>query len=1361
MMMDAVLAKIINGEISLEDVEKNFKSNGKEDVCREKENLKKHNLTDLAPFLLNYLREQTSHFFMQRQNAALTPRKAQVSQSKGSNLVGKQLPQGPKNYSKGSLFPSQKTPSPSPVTPLSQRQRDRSEKGRHSSPSSSPRPGKKSPKFIGSDIDRSLPLVGSQHIDINDPDDFPPMGTNRKKATPSRRITPTPVKSDGRKGKLSPAFSSTGPSFSQLSMESHSSPASLQEERNILKLMKTKRKSKGESPWENRNSPSAQTGVRSPPLHVLGDYIITPPKQTTTSKNHVITPPNAWQPNINTGGRVLSTPSPVKDFIGNASLQQSLVADDLSSQRDEKKTCKEEIQAVQVDQLKVNSQEKLDVLAKMYSNCVTGNLVPNVTAELYFVVQLLTVRGISSDCKENEEPSSENYNEKNNPNILNSIHNCTYFAVTVLQDLESLILLLDKDTLRLFADNPRIAAFSPRLKETFLQQYKSLLPVKVSELKGIKSPLGGVPFNVEKDNKQNFPTDRAFHNFRKQRDVFYELIREWEDCNAATGWNMEDHMGDRIRALVNQKPEMANYSHFARLFKSQLLQMCDEERNGSSFRSQSMLSNLQKSNPEKFQRLQERFVTPSSSSGPCPSPSFTNVQEFFKGFIMSAASHSFNQHLIDLLIVTITETNDKEFPLSDVQEDSEKDRSIQNQELKQEFFTCTTEIRILAKFLGFLLFQPYYGAEITSQTSMAETLKLRNKIPVQFDVLNYLKRAWCQGRLVLTVPWAVEYLSMMDPVAPLLGYFSDVFHWLCRTYRELDVYPKAELNHSKLLLISCLGWLFEIPVIPASFFFKSLSEHNISVDYQCGIKHSDQKMNLDCSGLVDQDILYSCCPYLGEIRSLLVEAAAGLYGRTGPVKKITPVSADEPSRISSSQKQLQLQLEENFFRIQPDFVKRLSDFTVERLCSNIISHIKGSIIPSVLDKGSQRIQEFLEVEFSNNVKIDQAKGKCRPDVLKIIHAVTDDGVKIALETMEKSKTKICNVFENLCPEDMNLKVISTAANITTRLVKDKITDWINTSFPNIVDEELFAQFNKIANSILCSKSKEQNSAIESLSKEGQSDEKDTPTAKSSCCGKLAAQSDNPIMIIKALQAALSEQSKLLAQQSSDENTSQVVEAVCSVESLLSDKSQIYTKDMTLIGQVTVELAFILVCRTSCGVELLNSNCLGKDRGILDKLTKLWRRLKAQQVPAPLSGLLSAPHVRLIMAMKGSQVIWKSLEALIIVLLREQVICVHEIEQCYMSALENARDEEGAVEIGKACCSLVQAYHDTTKTLDAGNAALKTDQLTDFSLLLAILNQRFTDNVVLTAVISNSIKEVARVIEIPVDHEVDGPVAASS
>ena len=45
-----------------------------------------------------------------------------------------------------------------------------------------------------------------------------------------------------------------------------------------------------------------------------------------------------------------------------------------------------------------------------------------------------------------------------------------------------------------------------------------------------------------------------------------------------------------------------------------------------------------------FVRLQERFVTPLSTGGPCPSPSFSNVQEFFKGFIQSAARYV--QHLV-------------------------------------------------------------------------------------------------------------------------------------------------------------------------------------------------------------------------------------------------------------------------------------------------------------------------------------------------------------------------------------------------------------------------------------------------------------------------------------------------------------------------------------------------------------------------------------------------------------------------------------------------------------------------------------------------------------------------------------------
>ena len=38
------------------------------------------------------------------------------------------------------------------------------------------------------------------------------------------------------------------------------------------------------------------------------------------------------------------------------------------------------------------------------------------------------------------------------------------------------------------------------------------------------------------------------------------------------------------------------------------------------------------------------------------------------------------------------------------------------------------KVRILAKFLGFLLFQPYYGIETTSQVVVTETLKIRNRV---------------------------------------------------------------------------------------------------------------------------------------------------------------------------------------------------------------------------------------------------------------------------------------------------------------------------------------------------------------------------------------------------------------------------------------------------------------------------------------------------------------------------------------------------------------------------------------------------------------------------------------------------------
>lgn len=202
---------------------------------------------------------------------------------------------------------------------------------------------------------------------ISDLSDASHFFVNSKKVTPSRRITPTQVKTDGKKGKVSPTFSSSPFTSPHTVLESHGSPASLREERNMLKLMKSRKKNKGDSPWGNRTSPSPQSNIRSPPLHVLGDFIVSPPKQPTTS--------DPWQnSHSKLNDSLLSTPSPCKNpSVDNSSGNGATGA--TSPQQFKEQTHNEKVHFIQVDKEKVVLHDKLDALAKVYSRCILGESI--------------------------------------------------------------------------------------------------------------------------------------------------------------------------------------------------------------------------------------------------------------------------------------------------------------------------------------------------------------------------------------------------------------------------------------------------------------------------------------------------------------------------------------------------------------------------------------------------------------------------------------------------------------------------------------------------------------------------------------------------------------------------------------------------------------------------------------------------------------------------------------------------------------------------------------------------------------------------------------------------------------------------
>lgn len=70
-----------------------------------------------------------------------------------------------------------------------------------------------------------------------------------------------------------------------------------------------------------------------------------------------------------------------------------------------------------------------------------------------------------------------------------------------------------------------------------------------------------------------------------------------------------------------------------------------------------------------------------------------------------------------------------------------------------------------------------------------------------------------QGRLVITVPWVVEYLSMIDQLAPQLDHIKTLLQLLLRLYRRSSSHFGSERNESHLLLLLHLGWLFEVSQI--------------------------------------------------------------------------------------------------------------------------------------------------------------------------------------------------------------------------------------------------------------------------------------------------------------------------------------------------------------------------------------------------------------------------------------------------------------------------------------------------------------------------------------------------------------------
>ena len=139
----------------------------------------------------------------------------------------------------------------------------------------------------------------------------------------------------------------------------------------------------------------------------------------------------------------------------------------------------------------------------------------------------------------------------------------------------------------------------------------------------------------------------------------------------------------------------------------------------------------------------------SNSTTATPEQSFSGHQEFFSTFLRAGDSHRFNVHLQRRLSQLIQEMN----------------------AVNETKGLCDhiAKTQMLAKVLGMLVFSPNW--DLSGSDSGCIEIS-----PPPINIQDCIELAWEQSRLVVIIPWVVQFLSMMKWCVSIYYVFHSFFY---------------------------------------------------------------------------------------------------------------------------------------------------------------------------------------------------------------------------------------------------------------------------------------------------------------------------------------------------------------------------------------------------------------------------------------------------------------------------------------------------------------------------------------------------------------------------------------------------------
>ncbi|KAF9409304.1 hypothetical protein HW555_011286 [Spodoptera exigua] len=328
---------------------------------------------------------------------------------------------------------------------------------------------------------------------------------------------------------------------------------------------------------------------------------------------------------------------------------------------------------IKSDVTKVVFKDKLDLLVEIYKILMTNNLILSLNTEIYFLISIL----ISKQLEDDYILAQNKLKDNDMGCLLKTIHNSTYFAVKSLWHQRVILeVILDK------SENKKVRSFYPDLAKFLLNCYGLRCEAENNQDKSRQTESqsnGVVCFNSETDNIDNFPSMLSFQTFKKQRDMFYEIWRWYQDTQSG---GSRSSLRGRVKTLLCTGAGPCNLAHLANLFTSHMYQHC-------------LPASKQES---KLSKLQRRLTCPNAPESN-RLPQFSQQEMFYKDFIINAENESFRVHLRDAIA--------SEICVLDATHIASDDRSNSNFDITKEYLALSKKLGLLAKFLGLLASLPY------------------------------------------------------------------------------------------------------------------------------------------------------------------------------------------------------------------------------------------------------------------------------------------------------------------------------------------------------------------------------------------------------------------------------------------------------------------------------------------------------------------------------------------------------------------------------------------------------------------------------------------------------------------------------